>query len=222
MAHMYAKDPPRFAKDPWAWDYTRDRLEANTGIPYDQWEGKHFAGAAAMYKNVVNKYGDSITQGKLTPPHVCVDCGQSAQHYLNDYVCVNCRGAIENAPTYAAAAATITTPDALDTIREQLYKSLGHDKKDAKVGRTAPAPTPMPARSVSPTNTLAEPQPVPEAPPGTVSRNYASMKDDKLRRSLRELQEGQGEAVEKARAKAENTDDHWAAAMKVARERGLF
>jgi hypothetical protein len=136
MAHMYTKDPPRFATDPWAWDYTRDRIEANTGIPYDQWESRHFAGAAAMYKNVIKKYAASIAAGNITPPKECMDCGQIEQHYVDDYVCKNCRAAIEAAPSYAAASATITTPDSLDAIREALYRSLGHDKADAKKGRT--------------------------------------------------------------------------------------
>src|SRR4051812_41205546 len=130
MPHYYDKAPPRFAKDPWAWDYTRDRLEGNTGIPYDQWEGKHFAGAAAMYKNVIKKYGESVKDGIVTLPKECIDCGVTGVHYQDDYVCKSCRDAIEAAPTFEAATKTITNPGALDAIRESLYESLGHAAKD--------------------------------------------------------------------------------------------
>lgn len=223
MPHLYDKAPPAFAKDPWAWDYTRDRLEGNTGIPYDQWEGKHFAGAAAMYKNVVKKYGDSMAAGVTTMPKECVDCGSVSPHYEGDYICQGCRDAIEAAPTFEAAAATISNPGSLDAIREQLYKSLGHDKKDAAKGRKVmTVPTPV----------LVAPVPTPEAvsgPPasmgvgvvgGKVSRNYKAMNPDKLQRSISELEAGEGEAMRKVKA-GEDPFDHLEAALRAAQEKGL-
>jgi hypothetical protein len=87
MPHLYDREPPAFAKDPWAWDYTRDRIEQNSGKTYDEWEPRHFAGASAMYKNVVAKYGPSIQSGQVEPPRTCADCGQTKSHYANDFVC---------------------------------------------------------------------------------------------------------------------------------------
>lgn len=221
MAHMYDKAPPKFAKDPWAWDYTRDRIEGNTGIPYDQWEGKHFAGSAAMYKNVIKKYGASIENGVMTAPHECVDCGDTKQHYQDDYVCKDCRDAIEAADSYEEAAATINQPEAIDAIREQLYKSLGHDKKDAKAGRivgigqtpefpSVAAGEPVYESDLAPTNGA------------TVSRNYNAMGDDKLKRSIKELEAGSGEAVQRAEAKGEDINSHLEAALRAAQEKGLW
>jgi hypothetical protein len=241
MAHMYTKDPPRFATDPWAWDYTRDRIEANTGIPYDQWESRHFAGAAAMYKNVIKKYAASIAAGNITPPKECMDCGQIEQHYVDDYVCKNCRAAIEAAPSYAAASATITTPDSLDAIREALYRSLGHDKADAKKGRTPmvgqPIGKPPFAPNASTERTTAHVDKdgtkhygvmARQVADGKVSRNYRAMAEPKLRAVIAQLDEGLdtqsntvNEAVMKVLAKGESVEDHLEAALRVAQERGI-
>ncbi len=247
MAHLYDKAPPAFARDPWAWDYTRDRIEGNTGIPYDMWEGKHFAGAAAMYKNVIKKYGAAIEAGVMTAPRECVDCGNVAQHYADDYVCKDCRDAIQSAGSYEAAAATISNPDSLDAIRESLYKSLGHDKKDVAKGRTktfgiaSEAPgRPAEAQEafkqaagemlgglgisgvqmVDEDGTVKATIPV-AAPAGKVSRNYARMNADKLARSISELDRGEGEAVKKAVAKGESIMDHYEAALRAAQAMGL-
>lgn len=213
MAHLYDKAPPHFAKDPWAWDYTRDRIEGNTGVPYDQWEGKHFAGSAAMYKNVVKKYGANVAAGNMTMPRECIDCGATEVHYVDDYVCRNCRDAIEAADSYQEAAATINQPEAIDAIREQLYKSLGHDKKDAKKGIVPGAPAnPVP-------DTADDAARIVDAGP-KVSRNYKSMGEDKLRRSIAELDRGEGEAITKIKP-GENIMDHYEAALRAAQEKGV-
>jgi hypothetical protein len=236
MAHLYDKLPPAFAKDPWAWDYTRDRMEGNTGLAYPDWEGKHFAGAAAMYKNVVKKYAGNIAAGNITVPRECVDCGQTNAHYVDDYVCRDCRDLIENASSYAEATSTITRPEALDDIRDQLYKALGHDKKDAKKAKTAP----MGPGSVEfedfnsdengvPSNAgknvvIQAPAAIPYSganiTTGQVSRNYGAMNEDKLIRSIRELEAGEGEAMKKIKP-GEDSLDHLEAALRVAQEKGI-
>lgn len=205
MAHLYAKAPPAFAKDPWAWDYTRDRIENNTGLPYDQWQGKHFAGAAAMYKNVVKKYRDGVDSGKFDAhsPRECVDCGGNNPHYDGDYICTSCRDQIENAGSYAEAAATITQPESIDAIRDQLYKALGHDKKDAKAGRVAQLEEANPLKPGS--SMIAT---------GKVSRNYRAMSPEKLARVISELEAGEGEAMRKVKA-GEDPMDHLEAALRV-------
>lgn len=217
MAHLYAKAPPAFAHDPWAWDYTRDRIEANTGIPYDQWQGKHFAGAAAMYKNVVKKYGDSVQSGTMVAPRECVDCGQVNPHYAGDYVCRVCRDAIEAAPTFEAASQTITNPGGLDAIREALYESLGHAEKDRKAGKvvwtrealSVPAEASQ-ASHVAPT----EPEPVP-----SVTRNYGAMGEAKLRTEAAKLE--QGILPSRYAERGENAEDHYEAALRAAAEKGI-
>lgn len=207
MSHNYAKSPPAFVRDPWAWDYTRDRMENNTGVPYDQWQGKHFAGAAAMYKNVVKKYASNVNAGNLVLPKECVDCGNVTAHYVNDYVCKDCRDLIERAPTYAEASKTITNPGALDAIREQLAEALGHAKKDAKrITDNLKANEELFAgieRNSAP----------------KVSRNYKSMGEDKLRRSITQLENNEGEAISKL--KGENRLDHLEAALQAAQENNI-
>jgi hypothetical protein len=236
MAHLYDKAPPAFAKDPWAWDYTRDRMEGNTGLPYDQWQGKHFAGAAAMYKNVVKKYGTSVENGVLTVPKDCIDCGQVNQHYQNDYVCKSCRDAIEAAGSYQEAAQTISNPGSLDAIREALYKSLGHDKKDAAKGRTKQWGA---AQEASATVTVenpvvdaldqheAERRAYHDAAVRTlstgvenVSRNYSRMGNDKLSKAISDLEAGILDP--KYSAKGETAENHYEAALRVAQEKGLL
>lgn len=211
MAHLYAKDPPAFAKDPWAWDYTRDRMEQNIGRPYDEWEGRHFAGAAAMYKNVINKYGPSVQNGSMTAPQVCVDCGNMAQHYENDFICKDCRDKIENTDSYYEAQDTITRPDAIEEIRQQLAEKLGHKSKDGNRNASMPvdAKTAILMEDESPAST------------GKVSRNYRAMGDDKLLRAIKELEEESGEAVRKAQAAGEDVMDHLESALRVAQEKGL-
>lgn len=210
MAHLYDRDPPAFAKDPWAWDYTRDRIESNTGLTYDQWEGKHFAGAAAMYKNVLRKYGPSIEQGLLTAPQVCMDCGETKQHYQNDYICKDCRQKIEDADSYYEAAESITRPEAMDDIRKMLQEKLGHKDKRPNAAVPVDAMTTAVVENSAP------------ASGGKVSRNYEAMNLDKLRRSITELEAGQGEAVTKATAKGEDVMDHLEAALRAAQEKGVF
>lgn len=207
MAHLYDKAPPAFAKDPWAWDYTRDRMEGNTGLSYPEWEGKHFAGAAAMYKNVVKKYRDGVDSGKFDAhsPRECVDCGGNNPHYDGDYICTGCRDKIESASTYAEAAATITQPESIDAIREQLYKALGHDKKDAKADRQAVAGLEQAATDLGVT--------LPTVAEGKVSRNYKAMGPDKLTRTIAELEAGTGEAMRKVKA-GEDPMDHLEAALR--------
>lgn len=219
MAHLYDKAPPAFAKDPIAWDYTRDRMEGNSGLPYDQWEGKHFAGAAAMYKNVVKKYGVSMGQGNVTRvPQECINCGGTNPFYVDDYVCKVCRDAIESADTYAEAEA-ITQPEAIEDIRKQLYESLGHAKKDAKLGKDmlAPVENQMAPQVVTPSDVIMDVEPVASV---KVSRNYKAMNDDKLRRSIDELDRGEGEAVRKIKP-GESIMDHYEAALRAAQEKGI-
>lgn len=241
MAHMYAKDPPRFAKDPWAWDYTRDKVEGNSGLTYDQWEAKQFMAAAAIYKNVRNKYGDALKERGLSVPRECVDCGGNNVHYEGDYICQNCRDAIENASSYEEAAATVSQPESIEVIREHLYRALGHDKKDAAKGRTKQfgVAGPKPENKVGtpefeaagreamerltadlPTGETNGSPPVgDDVPTGAVSRNYKNMAEDKLRRSIAELEAGSGEAVSKAQAKGEDPMDHLEHALRIAQER---
>src|SRR5436190_19159676 len=176
MAHNYRRDPPPFAKDPWAWDYTRDRIEQNTGIGYDDWEGKHFAGAAAMYKNVRRKYGDALKERGLSVPRECVDCGLNNVHYEGDYICQKCRDAIEESDSYYEAAETISRPDAMDAIRQQLADKLGHKPKPGHAAKEMPVDD---KTSVAMENNAP-------AEVGRVSRNYGSMNPDKLLRSIRE------------------------------------
>lgn len=211
MAHLYDKAPPAFAKDPWAWDYTRDRIEQNSGLTYDQWEGKHFAGSAAMYKNVVKKYRENVEQNNLDIPRECVDCGLTNAHYVDDYVCSSCRDALDAADTYEEAAATISNPQSIDQIREQLYKALGHDKKDAKKGRV-----PMLAEPGTIVNHVDET--VTPIVASGVSRNYKAMGADKLAKCVAELEAGSGDAVKRAEAKGENVDDHLEAALRAQQE----
>lgn len=206
MAHLYDKAPPAFAKDPWAWDYTRDRMEQNTGLTYDEWEGKHFAGAAAMYKNVVKKYRDGVDSGKFDShsPRECVDCGDVAPHYDGDYVCTGCRDKIEAAGSYAEAAQTITQPESIDAIREQLYKALGHDKKDAKKAADSMAVVMESSEAAAARHEATR----------KVSRNYKAMSPEKLARTIGELEAGSGEAIKKVKA-GEDVLDHLEAALRV-------
>jgi hypothetical protein len=225
MPHLYDKLPPGFAKDPFAWDYTRDRIEQNTGVPYDQWEGKHFAGSAAMYKNVVKKYGNSMQQGDLTMPKECVDCNGIVAHYVDDYICRDCRDAIENAGSYQEAEATISNPGSIDAIREQLYRDLGHDKKDKAKGRPVGAKL-IPAVATPDESNKVGSQEFEEAGESAfrvltapqVSRNYKAMSGPKLARCIEELDAGQGDAVKRAVAKGEAIDDHLEAALRAQQE----
>src|SRR3954454_15896803 len=114
MPHNYKKDPPRFATDPLAWDYTRDKVENQSGLSYDEWTGKQFAAATVIYKNVRNKYGSSLKDQSLSVPYECASCGLSHAHYEGDYICQSCRDSIEDSETYYEAAETITRPDAMD------------------------------------------------------------------------------------------------------------
>lgn len=204
MAHLYDKAPPSFAKDPWAWDYTRDRIEQNTGLTYDKWQGKHFAGAAAMYKNVKKKYTASMESGALDIPRECVDCGQIHPHYVDDYVCKECRTLIEKADSYQAASETITRPAALDDIRQQLMEQLGHKTK--KVGVAADPLTQQLMEQSAPGST------------GKVSRNYRAMGAGKLATCLAELEGGSGDSYNRVMAKGESVEDHIEAALRAQQE----
>lgn len=208
MAHNYAKDPPRFAIDPVAWDYTRDKLEESTGLPYDQWTGRQFAAAQVIYRNVRAKYGDSLKEKALSIPHPCVACGERKPHYEGDYICQSCRDAIEDSESYYEAAETITRPDAMDDIREKLAEKLGQKN----------VPAAMPVDSAT-SNVMEKTAP---ASTGTVSRNYGAMGDDKLLRSIQELEDGRGEAFAKAEIKGEDPLDHLESALRVAQEKGLL
>lgn len=223
MAHLYDKAPPAFAKDPWAWDYTRDRMEGNTGLPYDQWQGKHFAGAAAMYKNVVKKYGASVENGVTTMPKECIDCGNVNVHYQDDYVCKTCRDAIESAGSYEEASKTISNPGSMDAIRDALYESLGHAAKDAKKGKDPFGKQSNPGATIAEAVSMDEPQVTQwdRSEPQGVSRNYKAMGDSKLKKCISELENGSGDAVKRAQAKDEDVDDHLEAALRAAQENGL-
>jgi hypothetical protein len=136
--HPYDKEPPKCAKDHWAWDYTRDKMEASSGLPYPEWEGRHFAGAAAMYKNVVKKYGESRAQGRMTLPKECAECGQQAQHYEDDYVCVQCREALEGGVVPEGAVVSSVEAEAdLEATRAALEKKLGLPPADLSTGGTS-------------------------------------------------------------------------------------
>lgn len=215
MAHLYPKAPPAFAKDPWAWDYTRDRIEANTGIPYDQWQGKHFAGSAAMYKNVVKKYRAAMVTQTFDMPRECVDCGNTKQHYKDDYICVDCRSAVEAANTYQQAVSTINKPDAMDAIRKQLAESLGHAKKDAAKDAAKSANGPKSTPNSAGAGRAYRPS---EA---KVSRNYNAMAPLKLKKVISELESNAGDSATRVADKGEDISDHLEAAYRVAQEKGL-
>jgi hypothetical protein len=209
MSHLYDRDPPAFAKDPWAWDYTRDRIEQNSGKTYDEWEPRHFAGASAMYKNVVKKYGPSIQSGTMEPPRECVDCGENKSHYANDFVCQDCRDKIEDASSYYEAEETISRPEAIDDISRMLKEKLGHKDKKPNAAVPVDQATTIVVENSAPANA------------GKVSRNYSSMNPDKLRRSISELEQGVGEAASKAQAKGEDVMDHLESALRAAQQKGL-
>lgn len=219
MAHLYDKKPPAFAKDPIAWDYVRDRMENNNGIPYDQWEGKHFAGAAAMYKNTVKKYGASMGTGNVTVPQECINCGGINTFYVDDYVCKVCRDAIESADTYAEAEA-IAQPAAVEDIRKQLYESLGHAAKDAKAGKkmVAPVENQMAPQVIQPSTAVIDTEPVANV---GVSRNYGAMSEAKLKKAIAELESGSGDAVDRAKKKGEDIMDNYEAALRAAQSKGI-
>ena len=219
--HPYQKPPPAFAKDPWAWDYTRTRMEQNTGLDYPDWQGKHFAGAAAMYKNVVKKYRAGVDQQMYDIPRECVNCGVTTKHYQGDYICSDCRDRAEQATTIQEAEA-IQTASSMDDLREQLAKALGHDKKDAKKARSTDASKEVRDGKLVYSSDQSE---VFSGPTGTrgpskVSRNYGAMGHDKLVRSIRELDAGDGEAMRKVKA-GEDPMDHLEAALRAAQERGI-
>src|SRR4051812_43344468 len=221
MAHLYDKAPPAFAKDPWAWDYTRDRIEGNTGIPYDQWQGKHFAGSAAMYKNVIKKYGASMESGDMTAPHQCVNCGQIAQHYADDYVCKNCRQAVEEAGTYREATKVIKSQASVQSIKDKLYESLGHAAKDRKAGKVT---TKTPASVML--DRMSGVENMPHQAAATASRNYKLMKPAKLTNVIAELEAGVmngsvNASTQRATEKGESVDAHYEAALRAAQEAGI-
>lgn len=59
--------PPKFATDAWAWEYTCRKVEEKTGRDYEEWIGKDFGAAGAIYKRVIAKYGEGGTvEGALT------------------------------------------------------------------------------------------------------------------------------------------------------------
>lgn len=60
MSTTAHRAPPAFAKNPGAWAYTVAKVKEKTGRDYDDWSGKDFGAAGAIYKRVVRKYGDSL------------------------------------------------------------------------------------------------------------------------------------------------------------------
>lgn len=170
MAHLYDKAPPKFATDPWAWDYTRDKMESSCGRPYDEWEGRHFAGAAQIYKNVVKKYGESRAEGRMTLPKECADCGNVAQHYEDDYICVRCREMLEGGAVPEGAVVEggdVETMGLADT-REELDKLIQKSVKNT-----------------------------PQKDGGWSGRNYGAMGYSKLHKCIKELEGGYGDAYER-------------------------
>lgn len=49
--------PPRFATDAACWAHTKQKVEAQSGVPYDQWTPTQFKAAARIYTFVLRKYG---------------------------------------------------------------------------------------------------------------------------------------------------------------------
>jgi hypothetical protein len=56
-----AKAPPRYAEQNMAaWLYTHAKVRRQSGLDYDEWGKKQFMAAGAIFKRVVNKYGDNV------------------------------------------------------------------------------------------------------------------------------------------------------------------
>lgn len=87
------REPPKFATDQWCWDYTREKVNANHlkkhgyELTYDDWEGKHFMAASAIYKRVVGKYGE----GRQPEGIECPKCEEIREFAPGDYLCRVCR-----------------------------------------------------------------------------------------------------------------------------------
>lgn len=208
--HNYDRQPPAYARDPHVWDYVRDKMEANSGRTYDVWEGRHFAGAAAMYKNVVKKYGDSMAQGRVTVPRECADCGSVAAHYEDDYICKPCRDLLEQVaeterPGFVSKIET-PAPQGAASAATGLAEALGKITGEPVIAEGGLLPS---------TGSHSVKQVM-----DTVSRNYAAMGDAKLSKCIRELRQG-GDSHSRAVNKNEDPILHLHRAEEIARERGI-
>lgn len=91
---MADREPPKFATDPWCWEYTREKINANHlrkhgyELTYDEWEPKHFMGAQVIYRNVVKKYGEG---NELDGAIECPKCDETRAADAGDYLCQVCR-----------------------------------------------------------------------------------------------------------------------------------
>lgn len=45
-----------------AWVYTSAKVRMKTGLDYDEWAGKQFMAASAIFKRVVRKYGQDVPE----------------------------------------------------------------------------------------------------------------------------------------------------------------
>lgn len=82
------RELPKFARDEWCWDYTRTKVEEQSGRDYDDWIGKDFAAATVIYRNVERKYG---TGRETSHGIVCPKCEQTNKFLEGDYICQKCR-----------------------------------------------------------------------------------------------------------------------------------
>lgn len=56
------RKPPKFALDPEIWERVRVKIEASSGISYDDWGGPQFAAAAAYYKNCAESISNALNK----------------------------------------------------------------------------------------------------------------------------------------------------------------
>jgi hypothetical protein len=68
-ANAGLKDPPKFAKNEWAWAYTLDKLATGSGGGLtDEGNPRNYAAAVAIYKRVEEKYTTETLQAMTNLP----------------------------------------------------------------------------------------------------------------------------------------------------------
>jgi hypothetical protein len=82
------RELPKFVHDEWCWDYTRARVEKQSGRSYEDWIGPDFAAATVIYRNVERKYGEGR---ETTTGLLCPKCNQRGEFLEGDYICHKCR-----------------------------------------------------------------------------------------------------------------------------------
>lgn len=82
------RQPPAFATDSWAWNYTRVKIEEQCGKEYDDWTGPQFGASQVIYRNVLKKYGPG---GAPETGMECPKCDIVRPFAEKDYLCTVCR-----------------------------------------------------------------------------------------------------------------------------------